>query len=218
MENNSKKQAGMVEVEATFIFPIMIVCVLLILYLSLILYQRANLQATLETALLYYKNTMTDTFVMRNEEIEYGMKEGAYLGYANSYSAEEALNPYRWVDGENKSAEGFDTYFTSVAQNMLFDDKISMSFDFTNYFLLKEIKVDVSQEITIPFSLKLLGLDNTYMISTSARMVAVDHEDTIRNVDYVIDIVEDTKVGEFFADIGNKVAEWYGEFKKVLKM
>ncbi len=70
MENNSKKQAGMVEVEATFIFPIMIVCVLLILYLSLILYQRANLQATLETALLYYKNTMTDTFVMRNEEIE----------------------------------------------------------------------------------------------------------------------------------------------------
>lgn len=209
-KKKKSKELGSVEVEATFIFPIMILCILLLLYLSLFLFQRANLQATLETALLYYKNTLTDTYVTRNDEMQYTMSEGAYIGYANSYAADEPLNPYRWVKIEEDEAEdkeygaeeeatgNFETYFMSVAKNMLYDDNMTISFDYTNYLLLKEIIVTVEQVVEIPVNLEILGVDNTYVISATARMVAVDHDDTIRNIDYVIDIVEDTAVGNFF--------------------
>ena len=215
-QKKKRQELGSVEVEATFIFPIMILCILLLLYLSLFLFQRANLQATLETALLYYKNTLTDTYVTRNDEMQYTMSEGAYIGYANSYSADAPLNPYRWVDGEDNSAGNFEAYFMSVAKNMLYDDNMTISFDYTNYLLLKEIVVTVEQVVEIPINLEILGVDNTYVISATARMVAVDHDDTIRNIDYVIDIVEDTKVGDFIANIGANIAKYYGEFEAAL--
>lgn len=211
-----KQEVGSVEVEATFIFPIMFLCIFFLLYLSLIMYQRANLQATLETALMYYKNTLTDTYVTRNEEMEYQYFENSYMGSGNGYAVTGPLNPYRWVDGDDKSASNFETYFKSVAKNMLFDEDVAISFDYTNYVVLKEIKVTVKQVIQLPVDFSIIGVDNKYVISATARMVAVDHEDTIRNIDYVIDIVEDTKVGEFIKDIGAKVVEYYGKFKDKL--
>ena len=57
------RESGYVEVEAAVILPLAILSVLLLLYLSLFLMQRAHLQAALETSLVYYKNTVTDTYV-----------------------------------------------------------------------------------------------------------------------------------------------------------
>lgn len=215
-KRRKKQEIGSVEVEATFIFPIMILCIILLLYLSLLMFQRANLQATLETALLYYKNTLTDTYVTRNDEMEFQFAENSYMGSGNDYVVTGPLNPYRWVDGDDKSAKNFEAYFKSVAKNMLFDENMSISFDYTNYVLLKEIKVTVKQVIQLPIDFSLIGVDNKYVISSTVRMVAVDHEDTVRNIDYVVDIVEDTKVGEFIKDIGAKVVEYYGKFKEAL--
>ena len=210
-----KNQEGMVEVEATFIFPIMILCVILLLYVSLFLYQRANLQASLETALLYYKNTLTDTYVERSDTIEYLFREEAYIGKANTYSADRVLNPYRWVDGKNKSQESFEVYYQSVTENMLFGEP-EITYDYTNYLLMKEIKVTATQTVEAPINFALIGVDNSYEISVTSRMVAVDHDDTIRNVDYIFDLLEETKVGEFFSNISDKAVELYGKMKEVL--
>ena len=93
---------------------------------------------------------------------------------------------------------------------------MTLSFDYTNYVVLKEIKVTVDQVIKLPVDFSMIGVDNKYVISATVRMTAVDHEDTIRNIDYIIDVVEDTKVGEFFQSIGAKVEENYGKFKDAL--
>lgn len=216
-----KQEIGSVEVEATFIFPIMFLCIFFLLYLSLIMYQRANLQATLETALMYYKNTLTDTFVTRNGEMEYQYAENSCIGTGSDYVVSGPKNPYRWVDKKDKSAENFETYFKSVAKNLIFDEDMTLYFDYTNYVVLKEIKVTVDQVIKLPIDFSMIGLDNKYVISATVRMTAVDHEDTIRNIDYIIDVVEDIKIGdqtigEFFSDISGKVEEYYGKFKDVL--
>ena len=79
--------------EAAIILPLGILSVLMLLYLSLFLFQRANLQACLETALVYYKNTVTDTYVSKNEEVEYLLEEDSYMGAGNSYSVSGPLNP-----------------------------------------------------------------------------------------------------------------------------
>ena len=51
---NRQKEKGHIAVEAIIILPIAVLSTLLLLYLSLFLFQRASLQAALETTLVYY--------------------------------------------------------------------------------------------------------------------------------------------------------------------
>ena len=64
-KRGESQERGYIVVEAAIILPLAILSALLLVYLSLFLFQRANLQSCLETALIYYKNTVTDTYVVK---------------------------------------------------------------------------------------------------------------------------------------------------------
>lgn len=220
-KNNQRKECGLVVVEATIILPIAILSVILLLYLSLFLFQRANLQACLETSLVYYKNTVTDTYVTKNSELEYTITGNDTMASGNSYSATEPLNPYRGLFGDGHhlgDEEAFKDYFRSVAGNMLFDDDLSLTIDYSNYVILKQLKVTATQTVEAPIDFGILGVDNQYEISAAARVNVVDHDDMIRNVDYAIDIIEDTKLGELARNFAAKFTEAYGKMKEILKV
>lgn len=220
-KNNQRKECGLVVVEATIILPIAILSVILLLYLSLFLFQRANLQACLETSLVYYKNTVTDTYVTKNSELEYTITGNDTMASGNSYSATEPLNPYRGLFGDGHhlgDEEAFTDYFRSVAGNMLFDDDLSLTIDYSNYVILKQLKVTATQTVEAPIDFSILGVDNQYEISAAARVNVVDHDDMIRNVDYAIDIIEDTKLGELARNFAAKFTEAYGKMKEILKV
>ena len=112
-----KKERGHVAVEAVIILPIAVLSTLLLLYLALFLFQRASLQAALETTLVYYKNTVTDTYVTKNSEMEYTEGDDYQVGAGNSYSASRPLSPYRGMfgDGNNlNSQKDFEKYFGKI--------------------------------------------------------------------------------------------------------
>ena len=69
-----------------------------------------------------------------------------------------------------------------------------------------------------PIDFSILGVDNQYEISAAARVNVVDHDDMIRNVDYAIDIIEDTKLGELARNFAAKFTEAYGKMKEILKV
>jgi len=217
----TKKEYGMVVVEATILLPIAILSVILLLYLSLFLFQRANLQACLETSLVYYKNTVTDTYVTKNSTLEYTVSENSTMASGNSYRIDGPLNPYRGLFGDGHhlgNEEAFKEYFQSVAGNMLFDDDLSLSIDYSNYVILKQLKVTATQTVKAPIDFSLLGVDNEYVISAAARVSVIDHDDMIRNVDYAIDIIEDTKLGELARNFAAKFSEAYGKMRTALKL
>lgn len=217
MNNKKRKQEiGSVEVEATFIFPIMFLCIFFLLYLSLIMYQRANLQATLETSLMYFKNTITDTFVEKTGKVEYRYAENSRIGVGNDYVVNQPLNPYRFT--KMGTEDEFKTYFNSIAKNMLFNKDIDIDYKAKNGLLLKEIKVTAKQEIQLPIDFSIIGVDNKYVISATARMVAVDHEDTIRNIDFVIYIVEKTKLADIIQKVKDNTVMVYNKFTSALGM
>ena len=214
-EIKRRQERGAVEVEATFILPIAILSTLLLLYLSLFLCQRANLQAVLETAVVYYKNTLTDTYVIRNDEVIYENSDGNTMGSSNSYEAEVPLNPY--TSRVNKKIfEDFETYFDSIAGNMLFNDNLKLTIDYHNLLLVKQIDVTATQIVEAPIDFSILGVDNQYEIVATARVVVSDHDATIRNVDYIIDLVEDTKLGDMAGQLASKISEFYNTFKSKL--
>lgn len=220
-KNNYRKECGSVEVEATIILPIAILSVILLLYLSLFMFQRANLQACLETTLVYYKNTVTDTYVTKNSTLEYTITEESSMASGNSYSATEPLNPYRDLFGDRYDMgdeEAFTTYFRSVAGKMLFDDDLTLTIDYSNYVILKQLEVTATQVVKAPIDFSILGVDNKYEISATARVNVIDHDDMIRNVDYAIDIIEDTKLGELAKNFAAKFSEGYSKMKTALKV
>lgn len=214
------KETGMVIVEATIILPIAILSMILLLYLSLILFQKANLQAGLETTLVYYKNSLRDTFVTQNDELEFDKSDSEeWIAAGNSYVAEEPLNPYRGifgVSGSIEDEEDFRKYFDSVAGGMLFDDDIQFEIDYSNYVVYKQIKVSAVQNIKLPINFSILGIGDTFPITAAAKVNVVDHDGLIRDADYAIDLIEDTKIGEYARDFGSKIAELYNKMKTKL--
>lgn len=212
-------ETGYVEVEATIILPVAILSVLLLLYLSLFLFQRANLQACLETSLIYYKNTVTDTYVAKDSTLQYTKGKEDYIGAGNSYSASKPLSPYRGMFGDGNglnSQASFEQYFRSVAGDMLFDDNLTLTIDYTNYVILKQFEVTAVQKVSAPIDFRMLGVGSEYMISATARVAVVDHDSIIRDADYAIDLLEETKLGEVAKSFASKVSSAYKKMKEVL--
>ncbi len=217
--HKENKERGSVEIEAMIILPIAILSVAMLLYLSLFLFQRANLQACLETAVVYYKDEVTDTYVTKNDRVSYTTNDSSRMGVGNSYSAAEPLSPYRGMFGDGgdlNSKDAFEQYFHSIAGDMLFNDGLTLNIDYTNYVFLKQFEVTAVQDVSFPLDLGLLGVGRDYKISATARVAVVDHDSTIRNVDYAIDLLEDTKLGELAKTFASKIAEAYGKMKDLL--
>lgn len=216
--HNDKSEKGEIEVEATIILPIAIFSIILLLYLSLFLFQRANLQACLETSVIYYKNSVTDTYVKRNDTVSYDNNDKSHVGKGNTYSAESPLFPYRGIfdSGEYNSQEEFEKYFDSVAGRMLFGEP-DVSIEYSNYVLLRQFEVTATQTVSSPVDFSILGIGNEYKVSATARVSVVDHDALIRNADFAIDLLEDTKLGEMAKNFASKVGEVYNKIKDMLK-
>lgn len=216
--HNDKSEKGEIEVEATIILPIAILSIILLLYLSLFLFQRANLQACLETSVIYYKNSVTDTYVKRNDTVSYDNNDKSHVGKGNTYSAESPLFPYRGIfdSGEYNSQEEFEKYFDSVAGRMLFGEP-DVSIEYSNYVLLRQFEVTAIQTVSSPVDFSILGIGNEYKVSATARVSVVDHDALIRNADFAIDLLEDTKLGEMAKNFASKVGEVYNKIKDMLK-
>lgn len=213
------RESGTAEVEAIIILPIAILSVVMLLYLSLFLFQRANLQACLESSLVYYKNTVTDTYVGK-KMAGYTDSGGAYMGAGAFYSANEPINPYRGMFGDGGglgAQDGFEVYFRSVAGNMLFEEGLSLTIDYSNYVIFKQFEVTALQEVSFPIDMSMLGIGRKHKISATARLAVVDHDSIVRDVDYAIDILEDTKLGDAARGLASKISDAYAKLKQFLE-
>ena len=203
-----KDQKGDVVVEAAVI----------LLYLSIILFQKANLQAGLETALTYYKSTVTDMYVSAQKAAVYEAKDGTTSADGNIYNAASPINPYEELFGNvhKLNQKDFTDFFNSVAGNMLFSGEVEITFKYKNYVIYKELEASAVQTIQLPIDFSFIGLDNKYTITADAKIAVSDHDDMIRNTDYAVALLKKTKLGEAASNIADKVKELYEKFTKLL--
>ena len=227
--NRLREERGAVEVEATIILPIAILSVILLLYLALFMYQRANLQASIETCLVYYKGTLTDTFVTKKDNMNRVVVTSAgsngneeqktLMAGGNNYVVSEVPNPYRGLFGNAKTVgnkDAFEAYFHSVAGKMLFDDDLEIEFVYENHLLTQQIKVSAVQTVSSPIDFSIIGVDNKYEIIAAAKMNVTDQDENIRVIDFAIDVIEDTKLGEIAKTFASKCGGLYQKMKDKL--
>ncbi|MCM1467080.1 MAG: hypothetical protein NC086_02950 [Alistipes sp.] len=215
-----KSENGHVIVEATILMPFCIITVIAMYYASIFLCQKAILQTNLENALVYYKNVESDTFVEAKANMEFAMTDDTVSAVGSSFSNDlNYLFPYRFFMMQTKNDE-VEQFIRSMCKNMFFDDKNGSSVQIEvktgNYIVYKTISATVTQTVAPAISLSNVGLPNELLIEVSGMAVVSDGDEMIRNVDFVIDITQDTKLGKKAAEIVEKGVEFYNKFKSAI--
>ena len=221
------KEQGNTIVEATIVYPVTIFVFFVLLYASLFLCQRANLQANLEDALIYYKNAGTDTYVSVDDKMRF-YKEGETIhAKGNCYEVPGKLNPYRRIGKalgnalgfEEISSDKFSQFFHSSCGHMFFYTGKNVQVELesvTDALLYKKITAKATQTLKSPINLAIVGATHKMTIVAKATVVVVDGDDMIRDIDFAGDVIKDTKFGTAVSEVAGKAMNFYDDLKEKL--
>jgi len=216
-------EGGLAIVEATILLPVCILMVVAIYYASIFMCQRANMQANLQNTLIFYKNVQSDMNVSVNSEEKsiYSRETDTdtIAAVASTYGDIQYYFPYRFFSSgyNNATKENFKNCFYTMSGFMFFDKGDSIEFtgpEITNYVIYKSIKATATQTVRPAVSLALIGLPDSFTITVSGTTVMTDADDLIRNIDFAVDILQDTKLGEMAEELAGKIGSLYESFKE----
>lgn len=202
-------------VEATILLPFCLVMVLALFYASIFMCQKANLQANVQNALIYYKNVDSDTYVEAAANMTYGAGSGSIHARGSGYASPTYRFPYRFFF--MKFDEGkFASFFRSMCGHMFFDDgtNVELKVENKNYVIYKTITATATQTVKPAISLKMVGGPDAMTISVTGKAVVTNGDDMVRNTDFVIDMVKQTAIGEKAAELIGKIGHYYNVFKE----
>ena len=136
MRKFHKDESGLAVVEATILLPFCMIMVIAIYYAAIFMCQKANLQANLQNALIYYKNVESDTYVTAGSQMGYGNSSGTVTASGSSYSTPQELFPYRFFGMKFNKTE-FESFFRSMCGYMFFDtgSNVSLTADKKNFIV-----------------------------------------------------------------------------------
>ncbi|MGN0638483.1 MAG: TadE/TadG family type IV pilus assembly protein [Huintestinicola sp.] len=200
MKELIKSESGVfLIVEAAIIYPIMLVMIMTLLFISMMLTMKANMQSALETALMYYRTELTDSYIgfgdlagndVRNTQYTNAEAPEASGSFTNIYAEcieELAAKP----DKAKFEQMFFNNYrflnFSSGEEGSVFHNtRIEIDFQSTaNFIIYRELKATATQTIKLPFIKGFFGLDNSIKLKADARIVVSDSVSVMRITDVV---------------------------------
>lgn len=214
-----KDESGHTIVEATIVYPVTIMVFFVLLYASLFLCQRANLQASLEDALVYYKHVGSDTYVTAGANLSFESDGTTIHATGNCYEPPKKLDPYRHIfrtlGGGGAGGGDFAKFFRSAYSHMFFDNgsNVQVTLRTEDYLIYRRLTATASQQLKTAVNIALVGAENTMDITAQAAVVVVDGDDMIRDIDFAGDIIEDTKLGKAVSGVVRKAVDFYNNFK-----
>lgn len=222
MRRRNCREDGHTIVEATIIYPITILLVFVMIYAGLMVCYRANLQASLEEALIYCKNENIDTYIEALSEWEHDQNTDGVIGNKSKIEKKESevkmLNPYRSMKLEKSTISKLfkDSY------GMLFFSQSLPASDITvtekDYGIYRKIKLEESMTLKPAMSFSPVGIeDNSVQITATATAVVVNQDATIRDIDFACDMFQQTSIGQSVMGLVDKASEFYEKIKEKLK-
>ena len=209
-----KEENGTAIVEATLLLPFCMIMIIALFYAAIFMCQKANLQANVQNALIYYKNVYTDTYIEAKSDMSYGGGEGTLTAEGSQFVGPSFRFPYRFLSMKLDESS-FETFFRSMYKYMFFDDGGSVEFKpkKTNYIIYKEISVTATQTVKPAINLAMVGAGNEIEIVVTGKAVVSDGDDFIRNIDFAVDIFNQTTLGKKAQELVGKAKEFYDKFK-----
>jgi hypothetical protein len=190
------------------------VMIIALFYAAIFMCQKANLQANVQNALIYYKNVDSDNYIEAKSNMSYSSNNGIVGAVGSSYGTPQYKFPYRFLFMPFDS-NGFKSFFKSMSKHMFFDDGDDVTIDVEkkNYVIYKTITATAHQTVTPAINIAWVGGKNSLDIYATGTVVVTDSDDFIRNIDFVIDTVNQTSFGQKVSEWVDKGVEYYNKFK-----
>lgn len=212
-----KKEDGMLVVEATIIFPIMFLIIFLMIFLGNAYFHKSTIDSLVTQMANYGAAQCADPLL---REISTAGKVPSLKD--SSYSIE----PYRYMLGEVGKESGMNKIESNVKKQInekikklktgMFNhmkptsDKVVA--EFNNAFIYSTFEVEVRYKVPLP--IRMMGMKEYFSMHASSRceVPVSDVPEFIRNVNMIIDWMENTKGGQAALDKVNDVMGKVGEF------
>lgn len=171
--------SGDMVVEATILFPIMIMIFAGLVLLAMYLPQRAMLQEAAQVAAVAIATERSDTWIEFNNNAVY--RRAVLTAGDNVY-----LSAFRRPDGTKAESivRNFATRgFVSAPGQIVVD------YDIKNFVIYQEVIVTVTQNIPMPVNLLFIGFPDNITLTQEARAVVQNGDEFVRNIDIAKDMV-----------------------------
>lgn len=201
-----KKQyeSGVLIVEATFVFPIMLFVIFTLLYMGNAYYQQAKLNAVVDRAAIIGAAYAADPFLDDIENLgSVPLKNNDIQPYRYLFGVTDAEKRVKaFIDEEfNTRNDGFFGGMSPVA--------VSCKTKFNNYIIMQSFTVEVTYSIKIPLS--FMGTEAPPVLDLSAKATApiTDNAEFINNLNMAIDYSD-------ASGLSAKISEKIGKVKDML--
>jgi len=180
-----RDQGGTALVEATILFPIMVMIFLTLVLLALYLPTRAALQTATQYAAVAMAAESGDTWLSFDDDA---------MQYSWADSRGQLPNVYQSVfRAFGNGGSGLASKATNIVTNMegkgFFHPPGELTVEYTvlNYVVYKELRVTATQAIAAPIDLSFVGLPTEIPITVTSSAVVVNGDEFVRNMDVARD-------------------------------
>ncbi len=185
-----KDDKGDVIVEATILFPIIIMIFAAFVMLATYMPVRGNVQRAAQYAASIISVQESDTWIkFDKDQLKQQWLEKSEL--PNVYA--QALGAIFETSHERSEKQGVaETIVKAILDNGIVSNNgeiTDIDCEVKNYVIYKEIVVTVEYEVQMPLKLSFIGFDNKYTVSESATAIVTDGDGFVRNIDMLTDFV-----------------------------
>lgn len=206
IKNFIKDTDGDAVVEATILFPIMIMIFAALVLLSMYLPARATLQRATQYAATAIATETSDTWLFFDENsMSYGLKGNLNNVYATLVKSVGSGNDY---------ADKAETIVRKVEESGISvkTGKLTVKYEVVNYVIYREIIITATRTIPVPVNLSIIGFPKEIPITVTSKATAQNGSNFVSNIDLVVDFVDYLK-GKYGSSFGiNKIFEFVGTF------
>lgn len=204
-----KDNSGVVIVEATIVFPVMLFAILMLLYMGNVYYQQAKLNAIVDVAAVKGAAYCADPML---DDIE---SKGSVPTKYND------IQPYRYLfsvsDVESKMQKYVKDQYGSAGDGFfgsMAPVSISSSAKFNNSVIMYSFTVEATYDIKVPF--RFMGTEAPTILSLSAKATAPvnDNGEFINNIDMALDYYESSGLSEKVSSAMDKIKGAFDKFGK----
>ena len=214
-------------IEAAILVPVVIICLILLVYICVLLYQQAYIKslanAAAERGAAVWANPSKDMYV---EFVDRDALDNTplYWRVGELFSSKAKQSKY---DKVNKFVTGSISKYSLFYKNKdginlkYTDSNMNVKCELTDYVIYKKLKVSIEEEYNLPITnvFKSFGIDLEFKISASSESVVNDPVEFVRNTDFVIDSVReiDQKTGGKLEGMVDKITDTFDKLSGKLK-
>lgn len=184
-----RDQRGDAVVEATVLFPIIILICAALVLLSIYLPMRAAMQRSTQLAATAIATQRSDTWLRFDPDT---------LAYEWLEDRSQLSNVYASLIGALEGGKGDEADAAEQAVMNMENKNIqkpsahlTVEYGVVNYIVYKEIVVTARRTIPLPISLGLFGIPDTVDLAVTSTAVVQNGDEFIRNMDLAVDVMDD---------------------------